>query len=168
MPIYEFFCPDNNKLYSFLANRVSDYDKIPRCPDNSAYRLERRVSPFAITQNRDDDHEDEALDHLNESQLEAAMSLLERELGGIDDENPDPKQMKRLMERFTEITGQKMPEAFQEMMAQLEKGEDPEALEEAFADQLDDADLVGQLKHLKQRKRGPIKDPNLYWLADFL
>ncbi|MDA0813829.1 MAG: hypothetical protein O3C21_15740 [Verrucomicrobia bacterium] len=54
MPIYEFYCPDNNKLYSFFARSLSLKDKIPRCPDNPLFQMEKRVSRFTVTKGSGD------------------------------------------------------------------------------------------------------------------
>jgi hypothetical protein len=35
MPIYEFYSPDNNRLYQFLARSLAYRDKTPRCPRRS-------------------------------------------------------------------------------------------------------------------------------------
>ena len=39
MPIYEFYCPDNHRIYSFLARSLALAGRIPRCPENPDYRL---------------------------------------------------------------------------------------------------------------------------------
>ena len=40
MPIYEFFCPGNNKIYSFLARSLGYSGKVPRCPDDAKLPME--------------------------------------------------------------------------------------------------------------------------------
>ena len=42
MPIYEFYSPDNHKLYQFFARSLAYHDTIPLCPDNPAFRMQRR------------------------------------------------------------------------------------------------------------------------------
>ena len=49
MPIYEFYSPDTNKVYSFFARSLSLGQKVPRCPDKPGARMERMVSRFAVT-----------------------------------------------------------------------------------------------------------------------
>ena len=41
MPIYEFYCPDNNKLYSFLARSLALKDKTPTSSDGAALPMAR-------------------------------------------------------------------------------------------------------------------------------
>ena len=49
MPIYEYYCPDNNKIYQFFAKTLAQGQTVPKCPDNHAYRMEKIVSAFAVT-----------------------------------------------------------------------------------------------------------------------
>ena len=46
-------------------------------------------------------------DNLDPKKAELAMRELERSMDGMDEENPDPKQMGSLMRRMCEITGGK-------------------------------------------------------------
>ena len=41
MPIYEFYCPDNNRLYTFFARNAEQAARIPLCPDNPGFGMER-------------------------------------------------------------------------------------------------------------------------------
>lgn len=168
MPIYEFYCPNNHKIYSFFARSLAYSNRVPRCPDNPKFQLEKAVSAFAITGKAKEENEDFPLD-MDESKLESALGSLERELGGMDTENPDPRQLAQFMKRFTDVTGQKMPEIFNEMMARMEKGEDPEALEAEYGDALDDDALLGSLKKtLASAKKPPVRDPELYEFSDYI
>ena len=49
MPIYEYFCPNNRRIYSFFARSLRYADKVPRCPDNPKWKMEKMLSGFAIT-----------------------------------------------------------------------------------------------------------------------
>ena len=119
-------------------------------------------------------------DDLDDPRMEAAMAELEREMSGMDEENPDPRQMGNLMRRMAEITGEKMPDVMEEMVGRLEAGENPEKLEEEYGDmsELDDfgsgdgADgddaLLSRKKALWRKMRGPRRDPELYEMKDYL
>ena len=170
MPIYEFYCPDNHKIYSFFARSSRYADQVPRCPDNSKYTMQRRISSFAITHNREESEEqDEMPFDMDESKMEAAMAELERDMGGVDEENPDPKQLSKLMKRFTQMTGGKMPDALEDMMVRMDKGEDPEALEEEYGDVLDDENMFQEMRRtLRRQKAQPSRDPELYEITDYL
>lgn len=173
MPIYEFYCPDNNKLYSFFARSLSLKDRVPRCPDDSAFRMEKRVSRFAVTKKSTDSGadgpEDDLLAGLDESKMESLMMEMEREMSGMDEENPDPRQLARFMQKMAGAMGGKVPDAMQEMISRLEKGEDPDALEAEFGDAFDDDEMLAAFMAAKgQRNKMPSRDPKLYEMTEFL
>ena len=49
MPIYEYYCPDNHRIYSFYAKTLAQGQTVPKCPDNPAFRLRKIISPFAVS-----------------------------------------------------------------------------------------------------------------------
>ena len=171
MPIYEFYSPDTNKVYSFFARSVSQGQKIPRCPDKPAARMERMISRFAVT-GRASEKSDAASDPAD-PRMERVMAEMEREMSGLDESNPDPRALGRMMRKMTEATGQPMPKEMEQMIRRLESGEDPEKLEEEFGDAFDGMDLpdepagdeAGAPRH---RTRRPVRDPALYEMADFI
>jgi len=177
MPIYEFYCPDNNKIYSFLAKSSAYRDKTPRCPDDPAYAMRKRVSGFAFIGKAKEPSEDDPMDNLDDAKMEQVMAELERDMAGMDEDNPDPRQMGRLMRKMADLTGEKLPAEMEEMAGRLEAGEDPEALEEEYGDSLDSLEDGGEggeggeaasrLKALRRRLRGPSRDPQLYDMADY-
>ena len=59
-------------------------------------------------------------------------------MNGMDEENPDPKQMGQLMRKMCEMTGERMDEPMEEVVRKLEEGMDPDALEERMGDFLGD------------------------------
>jgi hypothetical protein len=109
---------------------------------------------------------------------EAEMMKLAGEMSGMDEQNPDPRALGRLMRRMMDITGEKMPEPMLEMLARMEKGEDPEKLEEEYGDVLDEDSMgdfgMGQGEGEKggvsalRRRLPPRRDPTLYEMADYL
>ena len=68
----------------------------------------------------------------------AAMAEMERAVSGMDEDNPDPKQMGQLMRQMAEMTGESLTGEMEEMVRKLEEGADPEGLEEQFGDLLGD------------------------------
>lgn len=179
MPIYEYYSAETHKIYSFYARRVIGADEVPRCPDGGSRPMERVLSPFAITgraQEKKDDAAGEGMPDLDPRQ-EAEMMRLAGEMSGMDESNPDPRQLSHLMRRMMEITGEKMPEPMIEMLARMEKGEDPEKLEEEYGDALDEGALGEQPAGGKENGKGlgalrrrlpPRRDPVLYEMADYL
>ena len=181
MPIYEYYCPDNNKIYAFLSRSLARSEKIPRCPDESSYRMVKLVSNFSVTgADGKSDSEEASGGDIDDARLEAAMGELEREMAGMEKENPDPKQMGSLMRKMAEMTGEKMPPGMEEMMSRLEAGDAPEALEEEFGDLMNEdfaegapenaseSDDKSSKKQTVSSRRLPVRDPNLYDLAEFV
>ena len=180
MPIYEYYSADTHKIYSFYARKLVGTDVLPKCPDGTDKKMERVLSPFAITGRAKEKTEEpggEGMPDLDPRQ-EAEMMRLAGEMSGMDEENPDPRALGRLMRRMMDITGEKMPEPMLEMLARMEKGEDPEKLEAEYGDVLDDdsmADLgMGKGEGEKggggtlRRRLPPRRDPTLYEMADYL
>ena len=180
MPIYEYYSADTHKIYSFYARKLVGPDIVPRCPEGEGKRMERVLSPFAITgraKERTEEPGGEGMPDLDPRQ-EAEMMKLAGEMSGMDEENPDPRQLGRLMRRMMDITGEKMPEPMLEMLARMEKGEDPEKLEAEYGDVLDDDSMgdfgmgkgegekgaVGSLR----RRLPPRRDPTLYEMSEYL
>lgn len=180
MPIYEFYSPETNKVYSFFARSAIGLDVVPKCPDGPAHSMERIMSGFAVIGQAKEPGEGGAEDP-DDPRMEAAMAELEREMAGMDEDNPDPRQMGHLMRRMSELTGEKLPDVMEEMVGRLEAGEDPDKLEEEYGDlpDLDDlgehgaadgegGDSAERRKAFLKRLRGPVRDPELYELRDYL
>ena len=172
MPIYEFFSPDTNKIYSFFARNLAQGSRTPRCPDKPGARMERAISRFAVTGRSKENSEGGPQNA--DPRMEKVMAEMEREMSGMDENNPDPKAIGRLMRKMTEATGQAMPSEMEQVVRRLEAGEDPERLEEEFGDSLANLDLPdpgidgGGIPGPKPRKAPPTRDPALYEMADFI
>ncbi len=173
MPIYEYYCPDNNKIYSFYARTLAQGQTIPKCPDNPEFRMVKMVSTFAISSGGKKESEDSpamegGMDDggpdLDDPRMMAAMSEMEREMAGMDEENPDPRQMARMMRRMAELSGEKMDAGMEEMVRKLEEGQDPEKLEEELGDVLGDfgEDEEGGFGGGFGGRGSPVRDPGLY------
>ena len=52
MPIYEYYSADTHKIYSFYARKLVGPDVVPRCPEGEGKKMNRVLSPFAITGSR--------------------------------------------------------------------------------------------------------------------
>jgi len=176
MPIYEFFCPDNRRIYSFFARSLRFADKVPRCPDNPKWKMEKLISGFAITGRAKEKIADTTDGSLDDAKMEVAMSEMEREFGHIaESDNPDPRALAKMMRRMGEISGQKMPAQMDEVIVRLENGEDPDKLEAEYGDVFDamdgadDADTGGdEIARKKARKAKRItRDPKLHEMSEF-
>ncbi len=178
MPIYEFFCPGNRRIYSFFAHSMRFAEKVPRCPDNPRWKMEKMISGFAITGRAQKKAADAPGDDFDDAKMDAAMGEMEREFGHVaESDNPDPRALAKMMRRMGEISGQKMPAQMDEVIARLEKGEDPDKLEAEYGDVFeamdaengpDSAGAGDEKSRTKARRtRRETRDPKLYEMAEF-
>jgi hypothetical protein len=180
MPIYEYYCPDNNRIYQFYAKTIAQAQTAPKCPDNPAFRMVKRMSGFAVggaarKSARGGAEAPAPAGDLgggaaeagaaapgadaDDPRMEAAFSQLEREMGSIDEN--DPRAMGRMMRRMSELTGERLDGEMEEMVRKLEEGTDPEKLEEdlggALGGEEEDGGMGGGFGGMP-----PSRDPNLY------
>ena len=47
MPIYEYLCPECNRIFSFMVSTMSD-ERTPKCPRCGADDMAKRISLFAF------------------------------------------------------------------------------------------------------------------------
>jgi predicted nucleic acid-binding Zn ribbon protein len=183
MPIYEYYCPYNNKIYQFFAKTLAQGQTLPKCPDNPAYRMRKIVSAFAVRPKgagkKDGAGEDSPKDAGpgggDDPRMDAAMAEMEREFSSVDEN--DPKAMGRMMRRMTELTGEKMDGEMEEVVRKLEEGADPDSLEDQLGggeEGPDDpygegpggppepTDPREPRQKFRSRSRPPVRDPNLY------
>ena len=176
MPIYEFYSPDTNRIYSFFARSLAQGRLTPRCPDNPRARMERMISRFAVTGRAKEKSDSPAEADSFDPRMERVMAEMESEMSSMSEDNPDPRQLGRLMRKMTEASGQKMPEAMEQMIQRLEQGDDPEKLEEEFGDSLENLGedfgegAPGEEKpsSSRLRRQRPTRDPALYEMSDYL
>lgn len=185
MPIYEYYCPEHHTIYQFYAKTLAQGKIVPRCPENSAHRLQKTVSTFAVkTGGKKNEATEPAAGPADGSEaaedprLEAAMGAMEKEFASIDEN--DPRAMGRMMRRMAELTGEKIDGQMEEVVRKLEEGEDPEALEEQLGGEAPchmpdpdgdsrlgvDPSAAAKAKEARQRFRvrrtAPARDPKLY------
>ena len=164
MPIYEFYCGDCHRIFSFLS-RTIDTSKRPACPRCARPNLERRVSRFAISRGRTKAPETDLPGaDVDEAAMERAMEELAGEAEGMDED--DPRQMARVMRKLYETSGMKLDDRMQEAIRRLEAGEDPEKIEEEMGDLLNEDEPLteesGGLRGLARKLRPPTVDETLY------
>jgi putative FmdB family regulatory protein len=161
MPIYEFYCKKCNTIFNFFSKSVNTH-KIPKCPTCKKISLSRQMSVFAaITGSAKEDSGDHPLSGLDESKLEKAMMKLAAEAEKIKDD--DPRAAASLMRKLSETAGMKLGEGFQEALARLEKGDDPDTIDQEMGDLLSDENSFGEMRVGKIRaSRKPRQDETLY------
>lgn len=181
MPIYEYYSPDTNKIYSFFAKTLAQAERLPPCPDDPQARMVKLLSPFAIGSNAKSREAESgpvppAPPGLDDAQLDAAMNAMEREFANVDEN--DPRAMARMMRRMAELSGQKLDDAMEEAVRKLEEGADPESVESELGDMFGGdaedqpgtpeasgpgAETAGPPARFKPRRQAaPIRDPKLY------
>ncbi len=164
MPIYEFYCKKCNTVFQFYARTVNT-DKIPKCPKCLRPRLVRILSGFA-TISRSNKDNDMDLPDIDETKVEKAMSMLERNMDKIDEN--DPRHAARLMRELTNATGLQMGDSMEEALGRLERGEDPEKIEQEMGNLLEGEDQLfkksARSKTKQRLSKPPSRDDTLYEL----
>ena len=176
MPIFEFYCPDNHKIYQFYAKTQAQAARVPKCPENPRFRMQKLVSRFAVnTGSKEPSPDTNDAAGREEHRMDAAMDQIEREFSHVDEN--DPRAMGRMMRRMAELSGEKVDGEMEEVVRKLEEGMDPEELgdrmggddDDASADPMGDGGAAGagtekQEKRARYRARrsAPIRDPRLY------
>ncbi len=143
MPIYEFACPRCRRIFSFLSQRVNP-DRLPVCPKCGNRKLAKQVSRFATTKGlpepaakpeSSDAGPGDAMPELDDPRVMRAMSELERDMEHLDENNP--KHMAHVMKKMKDaLPPGLMPKEMDIAIKRLEKGEDPEKIEEDMGDLL--------------------------------
>ncbi|MGI8604151.1 MAG: cytochrome C [Verrucomicrobiales bacterium] len=171
MPIYEFYSPETNKIYSFFARSLACHEKVPRCPEGVGFRMQKQVSRFAVTGRAKEEGPGDPFAGVDEEKMEALMSEMEHDMPDLDKENADPRQLGRFMRKMSDLLGDKAPPEMREMIRRLESGEEPEKLEEQFGDLVGDesADpfLMQAMQKLRHSARRPQRDPTLYEFSEY-
>jgi len=160
MPIYEFYCPRCNTMYNFFS-RSANTEKVPSCPRCKTKKLERRMSIFSVVSGQKGEMEDN-LPPIDEAQMARAMEMLGREAEGIDGD--DPRQAAAMMRKLSEATGLKLKPEMEDALSRMERGEDPEKIEEEMGELLDDDNPFSQERSSTTggRRPTPRVDETLY------
>lgn len=144
MPIYEYGCPKCRTIFQFWSQKIGE-QKIPACPKCGGRNMKKIISSFAIGKGqRSSSPQSDAADESGMPDPFAGMSPdqqahAEREMMKLMsqadslDEN-DPRQMGAFMRKLTESAGMDMGPEMNEAIRRLEKGEDPEKIEEEMGD----------------------------------
>ncbi len=163
MPIYEFYCHRCNTIYNFFSKSVNT-EKIPKCPKCKDVPLKRKVSLFAAITGRGKDEEDMdgSMPPIDESKLEKAMSMLASEAERINED--DPRQAAMLMRRLSDATGLRMGAGMEEALSRMERGDDPEAIEQDMGDLLQGEEpfVLEQRSAAGKKRPRPEVDDTLY------
>jgi hypothetical protein len=171
MPIYEFYCPDNHRIYQFYARNLAQGRLVPKCPDNPKFRMQKMLSAFAVTgPGRAGEGDSGAPDsgrQREDPRMEAAMGQMEREFSSVDEN--DPRAMGRMMRRMADLTGEPIAGEMEEVVRKLEEGADPDSLEEQLGGADPEADQGAEpgapktgASRKRARRAAPERDPRLH------
>jgi putative FmdB family regulatory protein len=162
MPIYEFYCADCNTIFNFFSPCVNT-EKRPMCPKCTKRPLDRLISRFSVSKGAKE-QDDMGVPELDERKLQKAMSLLEREAGNLNED--DPKQAAHFMRKLFDTTGLNFGFEMEEALRRMEAGEDPDKIEEEMGDILSEKNLLKAFPKASQRarKKPPERDETLYYL----
>jgi len=143
MPIYEFACPKCRKIFSFLSKRLNP-DRLPACPKCGNKKLEKQISRFAMVKGVTEPkaapegaEDGPPMPDMDDPRIERAMMEMERDMEHLDENNP--KHMAHMMKKMKDVMPPgTMPKELDVAIKRLEKGEDPEKIEEDMGDVLGD------------------------------
>jgi putative FmdB family regulatory protein len=125
MPIYEYRCQDCRKkitvFYRSLSSVRHDAAVCDRCGSRRVSRLMSRVRVVRAGAGGNDLGPSGDVDE----------SLL-NEMGGLDEN--DPRSLGRFMRKMAAESGEDLGPEFSEVIGRLEKGEDPERIEQEMGD----------------------------------
>lgn len=142
MPIYEFACPKCRKIFSFLSKRINP-EGLPTCPKCGNKKMERVMSRFATPRGLKEpaatpEDDGPPMPDIDERRMEKVMSEIERDMDYLDENNP--RHMAHVMKKMKDaLPPGLMPKELDVAIKRLEKGEDPEKIEEDMGDVLDAA-----------------------------
>lgn len=164
MPIYEFYCEKCNTIFNFFSRTVNT-EKIPACPQCRDVQLSRRVSMFAAVSGKKESGEgDNPVPNIDEAKMEKAMEMLAKEADRVSGD--DPRQAAMLMRKLSDATGVSFGPGMEEALRRLERGEDPEKIEQEMGALLDGEDpvVLPEKGGKSPRKSKPRVDETLYEL----
>jgi putative FmdB family regulatory protein len=160
MPIYEFYCEKCNTVFSFFSRTVNTA-KTPDCPECRRL-LKRQMSIFAKVSRGKEEPAGDDMPPIDEAKMEKAMAMLAGEAEKISED--DPRQAAQLMRKLSDATGLTLGSGMEEALSRLEKGEDPDRIEEEMGGLLEGEEPFGLAGKGKKggRKSRPRVDETIY------
>jgi putative FmdB family regulatory protein len=160
MPIYEFYCNKCNTVFNFFSRSVNT-TKTPDCPQCQR-ALRRQMSIFAKVTHGKEEPAGDGMPQFDEAKMEKAMAMLAGEAEKLNED--DPRQAAQLMRKLTDATGISLGAGMEEALNRLEKGEDPDRIEEEMGNLLEGEEpfLIEGTGKKGSRKPRPLVDDTLY------
>ncbi len=127
MPIYEYRCSNCKRKVSIFWRTLSAVNESEaRCTFCGSPRLSRLVSKVRVIRGGS------ASDDASSGSMGADDDMDMPGLEGLDEN--DPRALGRFLRKMAAETGENMGPEFDEVVGRLEKGEDPEKIEESMGD----------------------------------
>jgi len=120
------------------------------------------MSVFATLSRKGSSEMTEDMPQFDESRMKKAMAMLTREADNIKED--DPRQAAQLMRKLTDAAGMKLGPGMEEAIHRMERGEDPDKIEEEMGDLLeaDEPFVLEEKKGKTVKKKKPRIDETLY------
>jgi putative FmdB family regulatory protein len=123
MPIYEYRCQTCGKKQSVFWRSLSAVDDAAlKCERCGGRRLSRLMSKVRVVRGSTD----------NNGSMGSADDAMMNEMAGLDEN--DPRALAGFMRKMAQESGEDMGPEFDEVVGRLEKGEDPEKIEQSMGD----------------------------------
>jgi putative FmdB family regulatory protein len=148
MPIYEFACPKCRKIFNFLSKRI-DPGHLPTCPKCGGKKMTKQVSRFAHLKGVAEPQAPAAeptgneppMPDFDDPKVSRVMAEMEKDIDHLDENNP--RHMAHMLKKMKDLMpAGSMPKEMDIAIKRLEKGEDPEKIEEDMGDVL--GDMMGE------------------------
>lgn len=137
MPIYEYRCGQCHRKSSIFWRSIGTVDESKaRCAHCGSPTLTRLVSKVRVIRGGSKGGSDAEM--AGGGDMDADMM---NEFGGLDEN--DPRSLGKLMRKMASESGEEMGPEFNEIIGRLEKGEDPEKIEQSMGSMFGDAEGSG-------------------------
>ena len=117
MPTYDFLCNDCAQRFDVFLT-FAEYGKKPvACPHCQSKNVRRRMTKVRISKSDS-----------------SRMDSLADDFPGLENLDDDPQAMGRVMRKMGREMGEDLPPEFNEVVDRLEKGQNPEQIEQEIPD----------------------------------
>jgi putative FmdB family regulatory protein len=136
MPIYEYRCTNCHRKVSLFWRSISSVDESKaRCTYCGSDKLSRLASRVRVIRGGGSTEAGAGAGAGTDDGGDMDDRMMS-ELGGLDEN--DPRSLGRFMRKMASESGEELGPEFDEIVGRLEKGEDPEKIEQSMGDVLGD------------------------------